>query len=835
MAKRGELRKVLPILGFLMLITFVFLSAPVELQSGPTGRIVDDGFSATALISGCAVINDSTSLTANIASTVTCVVINASSLFLNCTGFTITYGSNGSPSQSFGITAVNQTNITIRDCIIRDNNSNGDSGFGINFTQVNNSLILNTTIFTNGTETNYGVFLLNSTNNRIMNNTIRANGTLTDNAGIALLSSPNTTIQGNVIVTTSDGGSNGISVDIQSHGVFIADNELNATDISPLNGVFVQESVNGTIANNTIRALGQTNGNIGINLVTVGGIFVANNTILANGTTGNRGIRLSAAENMTIRNNTIIGAGSAGTNNGIRFESASRNNTLVANVITTFGTSSNSGIVLALGGFSDNNTIENNTIATRGTTTSNFGMDVSTIGNNMTGNIITTGGTGANHGIRVQLTTERNRFVGNNISASGNGSLGVLITFANHSVFLHTVFTDPTHWINSTAGSLNNFTNTTFATGNGSIRFSGLLQVNGTQGITKNRLNITANRSFLNSSNLTFMNVTGHIELFDTTLVDPVPRVDFSNTGTGPFVACPSTICTEERYANNIYAFNVTGFSSYSSSTGNANITLTKTDSQDPVPEGSVLMYTITITNNGTSNATNINLTDLYPSLVTFSATTGTNVSGNNTFLIGNLSSGGSSSFTITVRVGDVSNLTLIYNTINISYTNDTGVLATLNVTESTNVTNVQNPTGGSSSGGGGGDDEDALHCVPLWSCGAWGVCENGRQTRTCTDAHQCGITMNMPAESHACVMPAPESQALSQSPVQVQSASSLPSEESVVPEQELPAETTSLPELPVARGEKTGASWSYFFYGLAVLALVVLCVSWYFLQRKQQ
>ncbi|MBI4095257.1 MAG: DUF4215 domain-containing protein, partial [DPANN group archaeon] len=45
--------------------------------------------------------------------------------------------------------------------------------------------------------------------------------------------------------------------------------------------------------------------------------------------------------------------------------------------------------------------------------------------------------------------------------------------------------------------------------------------------------------------------------------------------------------------------------------------------------------------------------------------------------------------------------------------------------------------------------------CVPSWSCTAWSVCSTaGTQTRTCTDANNCGTTTNKPAESQACTPP---------------------------------------------------------------------------------
>ncbi len=70
-----------------------------------------------------------------------------------------------------------------------------------------------------------------------------------------------------------------------------------------------------------------------------------------------------------------------------------------------------------------------------------------------------------------------------------------------------------------------------------------------------------------------------------------------------------------------------TGPNSTSESTAiaaEADLTISKTDSQDPATAGTVLTYTLTITNSGPSNAANVVVTDTLPSGVTYaSASTG--------------------------------------------------------------------------------------------------------------------------------------------------------------------------------------------------------------------
>lgn len=60
--------------------------------------------------------------------------------------------------------------------------------------------------------------------------------------------------------------------------------------------------------------------------------------------------------------------------------------------------------------------------------------------------------------------------------------------------------------------------------------------------------------------------------------------------------------------------------------------------------------------------------------------------------------------------------------------------------------------TGGYTPTGGGG-----LTCTPDWTCTEWSECSSaGLQTRTCTDANNCGTTANKPAETEICTPAGP-------------------------------------------------------------------------------
>ena len=89
-----------------------------------------------------------------------------------------------------------------------------------------------------------------------------------------------------------------------------------------------------------------------------------------------------------------------------------------------------------------------------------------------------------------------------------------------------------------------------------------------------------------------------------------------------------------------------------------ADLSITNTDSPDPVVPGGTLTYTLTVSNAGPSNATSVIATDTLPTGVTFvSATTGcAYASGTVTCTVGGLGATQSATRTITARTnsGDV-------------------------------------------------------------------------------------------------------------------------------------------------------------------------------------
>ncbi len=82
-----------------------------------------------------------------------------------------------------------------------------------------------------------------------------------------------------------------------------------------------------------------------------------------------------------------------------------------------------------------------------------------------------------------------------------------------------------------------------------------------------------------------------------------------------------------------------------------SDLTISMTDSPDPVTEGNSVTYNIDVTNNGPSNATSVTVTDVLPATVTFvsASTVCSNSSGTVTCSIGNLGNGATANVQITV------------------------------------------------------------------------------------------------------------------------------------------------------------------------------------------
>ena len=104
-----------------------------------------------------------------------------------------------------------------------------------------------------------------------------------------------------------------------------------------------------------------------------------------------------------------------------------------------------------------------------------------------------------------------------------------------------------------------------------------------------------------------------------------------------------------------------------------ADLSITKTDSVDPVIAGNNLLYTITVDNAGPDDATNVVVTDTLPAGVSFVSSTGCveDPAGVPNCSLGNIVSGGSANYTVTVSVDAATTAPLTNNVSVTSATND--------------------------------------------------------------------------------------------------------------------------------------------------------------------
>lgn len=542
-------------------------------------------------------------------------------------------------------------------------------------------IIFNNTINPSGTSgSNYGIYVTGSANN-ISQNTIRTNstgGSTGSNHGIQLSNGDSNNVHDNFISTFGNGGGSNEGIKLSGGS----------------------DSNNVTRNNITTSTSGASGGDIGIDLE-----FLADSNIISyniinttGGGTNNHGIRLYA------RNVTSGGGGGGGAsiegfetespnpatcNGGNPCESVS-NNWIYRNVIRSNGTDISHGIFL----ISENLEMGGG----GGASIEGFGTEsaLNSLNSSVTGNLIQentilsathTGSSPSNgiqlSGINSANSAVNNSFVDNNVSNTTGA--GVMLALASSgTTFNGTRIINPAVWLNASASTSHNFTNTAFATDFGVIRIIGNFTFNGLDSVLRDNLNVTSNSAFVNSTAKSFLNQSSHITFTGLTGARHDPTVDFNDDGI--FETCNATQCTNIVYSGGTLDFDVASFTTYSSlNVAGLSINLSKSDSQDPVNNGSQLNYTI-IFNVTNGTAVNISIVEVYPANVSFvSASPSPNVS-NNTWQPADLTN---SSFTINVTVlvnSNAANGSILNNTITTSFNNLSGGNLSLNVSELTTV-----------------------------------------------------------------------------------------------------------------------------------------------------
>ncbi len=613
-------------------------------------------------ITGCCdiVTEDTFTLNGNIESNGTCINITKSNVTLNCNGLRITYAIGAPTGAGINISDTDLTipmeNIVVNGCDIRagSNSTNLSSQYGIWFNRPENSEVSNNNITTAGTSDDIGIYIRqgagysNFTLNRITTYGFNNTG---GNYGIYGLSSNHNRILNNTVTTLGNG-----SINI---------------------GIFLEEGQNNTVQLNNIST---------------------------NGTNSNHGIRIYNNRFNRILENRIKTFGNESTNVGILLQEVADGTLIDNNSIVTGGAGNAHGVFIedngagAVNQGASHSNITNNTIITNGTGSNNLAIFASTSHHRIIRNNITTNGSADNHGIFFTARSQNNTVEANNVSINGTNSYGIFINDSNVSRFDNNTINITTvnfsiGWIAIVLGDGNNFTNTTFANRNGTLRFPNTFTPNGTHNITQDKLNITNRTVHVNSTNLSFLNASAQLTLINVTFSYPYAVFIGDDSGSGE--ECNTSQCIGISFNNRVYIFNVTRFTTYSASESNVTFSLTKTDSPDPVAPGATLSYAITfaITN---GNATNITIHDVYDPNSTFASSDPTPVTGsaNRNFSLPNFSGNGSFTVNITVTVNESFNGNL-NNTALVVFTNGSGNEVRANVSELTEVR--------ASSGGGGG------------------------------------------------------------------------------------------------------------------------------------
>ncbi|HLD85054.1 MAG TPA: LamG-like jellyroll fold domain-containing protein, partial [archaeon] len=453
---------------------------------------VDEGgaFNKTGIISFsvgsvCGVLNSSYTLQNNVSSQGTCFRINANNIELDCNGYMIQYATT---TTGIGVDATDKTNVNITNCRMEAHNINTTNNYGIRLFRTNSSTVLNNTVFTNGSATANGIFINSRSNyNRLINNTINTyvwdTGVSSDTYGIVLQTSiTGTNITGNRIYTNSNSSREnyGIHLNAQVNNTYIANNIISTNGTGLNHGIYLYtDSYKNTILNNTIYTNGTLSDNYGIYIDTrASNNSVVNNTIFTNGTSSNRGIEIDTGSNYNLVDNNRItawGYGStSGQDYGIQIIASSVSNNITNNIISTGHKASgnNQGIYLF--------TQVNNTY--------------------IANNIISTNGTNFNHGIYLRANVYNNIIINNTIYANGTASdnYGIYIDTraSNNSVVNNTIFTNGTSnsiGVNLNAEAQNNTVsgNNILTSGRTGVANYGIIaQVSSTDNrITDNRIN----------------------------------------------------------------------------------------------------------------------------------------------------------------------------------------------------------------------------------------------------------------------------------------------------------------------------------------------------------
>ncbi|VVB78602.1 Right handed beta helix region [uncultured archaeon] len=240
-----------------------------------------------------------------------CINITSSNIVYDCNGSLISNQSLEIP----GIYAENVNNITIKNCNI--DMGGGSSGSGIKFKEVNDSSIINNTVYSNY----FGIYLESSLNNNVSKNNAGGNS-----RGIYLTSSSNNSLIEN------DASDNTVGLWLISSSNNIL-SEINTNSCTTWGITFESSS------NNILSEINTNQNSIGFSLEYSSNNNVSNSNISSNGI----GLSLSSSYNNLLSNLNV----SYNSDNGIHIFSSSNNQ--LYNIFSSFngdGSAGNGGFYL---------------------------------------------------------------------------------------------------------------------------------------------------------------------------------------------------------------------------------------------------------------------------------------------------------------------------------------------------------------------------------------------------------------------------------------------------------------------------------------------------------
>lgn len=266
--------------------------------------------------SNCTIVNLSTSLTELVLSNSSCFLINGSNLVFNCSGFVI-----GGNNLGIGINVTDQTNVTIKDCLVENFSTN------IWLMRTHNSRITNTTA---RNSINNSIAITSSNNDTVVNSTGQSNnetGILANSvSNITIRESTGTSTNGRGLLLSFAGNSTlaratgrsildiGVSLS-SSQGIILVNvigNSVNSSGIS-----FISSNLS-----NISDSLGNSSFGRGVSVTYSSGNNLTNVTGISNYTYG---IALISSNSNTLVNST----GNSNYSGGIGITSGSAHNTLL--------------------------------------------------------------------------------------------------------------------------------------------------------------------------------------------------------------------------------------------------------------------------------------------------------------------------------------------------------------------------------------------------------------------------------------------------------------------------------------------------------------------------